>query len=158
MVKSIDLSTLKLGMYIEKLYPPHSPQTIFKYTKGNIINEKDIHALKILGIEKIDINILKGVCIETALPRCEGLPPDGNNQFSLSVHTNHKKKLYGHYGFKDSFNLNKNWFAQEYLAIDQGITVLMIENFRSKLIWKYFMELDPIKKWIQLCNLHEKQA
>ena len=72
-------------MYIEKLYLPCYPNKIIKYAKGNIVTERDMHALKMLGIEKVDINILKGICVETALERCEGSPPDGNHQFSLSV-------------------------------------------------------------------------
>ena len=63
------------------------------------------------------------------------------------------KKLYGPCGFRDAFNLDENWYANEYLAIDQGITVLMLENYRSGLIWKYFMRLLPIRRWIEKCNL-----
>ncbi|MFC2140150.1 glucoamylase family protein [Candidatus Auribacterota bacterium] len=66
------------------------------------------------------------------------------------MYHNYKNKLYWKYGFKDAFNLDKNWFSNESLAIDQGITILMIENFRSGLIWKYFMKLPCIKKWKNL--------
>jgi hypothetical protein len=51
-------------------------------------------------------------------------------------------RLWGDYGFKDAFSLEKNWFAQSYLAINQGPIVIMIENFRSALLWKLFMS-DP---------------
>ena len=65
--------------------------------------------------------------------------------------------LYGPYGFKDAFNLDKKWWAQEYLGIDQGISILMLENFLNKgIVWKKFMELAPIQKWIELCGLQEK--
>ena len=49
-------------------------------------------------------------------------------------------KLFGEYGFKDAFNLNKRWFAGSYLAIDQGPIVVMIENYRSGLLWNLFMQ------------------
>lgn len=62
-----------------------------------------------------------------------------------------KKFLYGKYGFKDAFNADKNWWAEEYLGIDVGITVLMIENYRTGLVWNKFMELAPIKSWISKC-------
>lgn len=45
-------------------------------------------------------------------------------------------RLWGTYGFSDAFNLDKNWFSDQVLAIDQGALLLMIENYRSGLIWK----------------------
>jgi len=49
-------------------------------------------------------------------------------------------KIWGEYGFKDAFNLNKGWFAGSYLAIDQGPIVVMIENHRTGLLWNLFMQ------------------
>jgi hypothetical protein len=46
------------------------------------------------------------------------------------------------YGFFDSFNLSARWFDDQYLAIDQGPIVIMIENYRSNLLWHHFMS-DP---------------
>ena len=48
-------------------------------------------------------------------------------------------KLWGEYGFYDAFNPNKGWWANSYLAIDQGTTMVMIENHRSGLLWELFM-------------------
>jgi hypothetical protein len=67
------------------------------------------------------------------------------------LYDNYKKFLYGKYGFKDAFNLDKDWWAEEYLGIDVGITVLMIENYKTGLVWDKFMRLEPIKKWVELC-------
>jgi len=53
--------------------------------------------------------------------------------------------LWGAYGFKDAFNLNKRWFASSYLAIDQGPIVVMIENHRSGLLWNLFMQNQEVK-------------
>ena len=54
-------------------------------------------------------------------------------------------KLWGEYGFKDAFNETKNWYADSYLAIDQGPIVVMIENYRSGLFWKLFMNIPEIQ-------------
>lgn len=51
-------------------------------------------------------------------------------------------RLWGKYGFKDAFNLPSRWFAGTYLAIDQGPIVVMIENYRTGLIWNLMMS-DP---------------
>ncbi|MFT4093896.1 MAG: glucoamylase family protein, partial [Niabella sp.] len=63
-------------------------------------------------------------------------------------------KLFGEYGFADAFSLNevKNgsaWFADSYLAIDQGPIIVMIENYRSQLLWNLFMSAPEIKSGLQ---------
>lgn len=54
-------------------------------------------------------------------------------------------KIVGQYGFKDAFNLNKRWFATSYLAIDQGPIVIMIENYRTGLLWNLFMQNTDVQ-------------
>lgn len=67
---------------------------------------------------------------------------------------NHGPKVYGPLGFKDGINPGKRWVSWEYLGIDQGITVLMLENFLSEgSPWKKFMRLPEIKKWVERCRL-----
>lgn len=54
-------------------------------------------------------------------------------------------KLWGDYGFKDAFSLKDVWFADSFLAIDQGPQIVMIENYRSKLLWNLFMSSPEVK-------------
>jgi hypothetical protein len=54
-------------------------------------------------------------------------------------------KMFGEYGFKDAFNLNQRWFAGSYLAIDQGPIVVMIENYRTGLLWNLFMQNTDVR-------------
>ena len=54
-------------------------------------------------------------------------------------------RLWGTYGFKDSFSLDRAWFASSYLAIDQGPIVVMIENYRTALLWNLFMKNADIR-------------
>ncbi|GAA5035303.1 hypothetical protein GCM10011506_28060 [Marivirga lumbricoides] len=51
-------------------------------------------------------------------------------------------KLWGEYGFYDAFNITKDWYANSYLAIDQGPIIIMIENYRTGYIWDLYMA-DP---------------
>lgn len=53
-------------------------------------------------------------------------------------------RLVGEYGFKDSFNLSQRWFAPSYIAIDQGPIILMIENYRTGLLWDLFMKNEEV--------------
>jgi hypothetical protein len=61
----------------------------------------------------------------------------------------HGKKVWGRYGFVDAFCESKNWFADTFLAIDQGPIVVMIENHRSGLLWKLFMQAPEIRTGLQ---------
>ncbi len=64
------------------------------------------------------------------------------------------KQLYGKYGFKDAFNLSfpnsgshePGWFADQYVAIDQGPILLMIENFRTERVWTLMKSNPYIRK------------
>jgi hypothetical protein len=58
-------------------------------------------------------------------------------------------KLWKEYGFVDAFNLQKLWFADSFLAIDQGPMIVMIENYRSKLLWNLFMSCPEIKRGLK---------
>lgn len=54
-------------------------------------------------------------------------------------------KLWGEYGFYDAFNPTEDWWANTYLAIDQGPIIIMIENYRSGLLWDLFMHAEEIQ-------------
>lgn len=74
------------------------------------------------------------------------------------------EKLQGKYGLLDSFNLGltdeatssiirparpipvDGWFATDVIGIDKGISLLMIENYRSEMIWYYFMQSEIVQK------------
>jgi len=67
------------------------------------------------------------------------------------LYEKHRKFLYGKYGFKDAFNEDEGWWAEEYLGIDVGITLIMLENCKRGFVRKAFMGTDPIKSWAQKC-------
>lgn len=64
-------------------------------------------------------------------------------------YTNMKDQLWGSYGFYDAFSQTDNWFPKRYLAIDQGPIVVMMENYRSGLLWNLFMSCPEIKQGLQ---------
>lgn len=53
-------------------------------------------------------------------------------------------KIWGRYGFSDAFNPDRNWYAKDVLGIDQGPILLMIENFRTGLVWKEFSSYPTV--------------
>jgi hypothetical protein len=63
-------------------------------------------------------------------------------------------KLWGQYGFIDSFNLSKNWYdTGTNLALDEAPIVDMIENYRSGLLWKLFMAAPEIAPALALAGI-----
>ncbi|HAN77227.1 MAG TPA: beta-glucosidase [Bacteroidales bacterium] len=55
-------------------------------------------------------------------------------------------KIWGEYGFYDAFSEQNNWYPNHYLAIDQGPIPVMIENYRTGLLWNLFMGAPEIKE------------
>jgi hypothetical protein len=54
-------------------------------------------------------------------------------------------KIWKEYGFADAFSLKDVWFADSFLAIDQGPIIVMIENYRSGLLWDLFTSCPEVK-------------
>lgn len=54
-------------------------------------------------------------------------------------------KLWTKYGFVDSFSPSTGCVSKSHLAIDQGPIIVMIENYRTGLLWKLFMKNKDIQ-------------
>ncbi len=63
-------------------------------------------------------------------------------------------QLWGPYGFYDAFNLEVNWFAPGYVAIDEGTIVPMIENYRTGLCWRLFMANPEIRPMMTAIDMY----
>jgi len=61
----------------------------------------------------------------------------------------HGDKIWDRFGFVDAFCAARNWYADTYLAIDQGPIVVMIENHRTQLLWNLFMKAPEIQKGLR---------
>lgn len=57
--------------------------------------------------------------------------------------------LVGQYGPYDAYSHQENWYLPRYLAIDQGPIPVMIENYRSGLIWDLFMSAPEIQNGLK---------
>ncbi len=54
-------------------------------------------------------------------------------------------KIFQQYGFCDAFSLSDTWHSDTFLAIDQGPEIVMIENYRTGLLWNLFTSCPEIK-------------
>lgn len=78
---------------------------------------------------------------------------------AIEYYYNTFRKLWGKYGFKDGFNLEgeKDWFAREYIGIDKGIEMLMLENYLNETIWKYFMKNKYVIKGLEMLEFTDNK-
>jgi len=60
-----------------------------------------------------------------------------------NINGKYGNQIWGRYGYYDSFNPTAGWVDDDFIGIDQGPLLLMIENFRTGLVWNYVMQ-DPI--------------
>ncbi len=54
-------------------------------------------------------------------------------------------RIWSEYGFVDAFSETHDWYATSHLAIDQGPIIVMIENYRTGLLWRLFMSCPEIQ-------------
>jgi hypothetical protein len=58
-------------------------------------------------------------------------------------------QIWGIYGFRNAFNLTENWIAGIYLGLNQAPITVMIENYRTGLIWNLFMSNREIQECVK---------
>lgn len=66
------------------------------------------------------------------------------------------KFLWGEYGFRDACNIDKNWCSDIFMGLNQAPMVVMIENYRTGLIWKLFMSNKDVQTGLQKLNAETK--
>lgn len=54
-------------------------------------------------------------------------------------------RIWGRFGFVDGFSEQQGWQADHFVAISQGPIVVMMENYRTGLLWKLFMGIPEIQ-------------
>ena len=64
-----------------------------------------------------------------------------------------KETLLGPAGFYDAFKSDDTWVAEAYLAIDQGPIIVMIENYRTGLLWSLFMQNEDIQNGLSTLDI-----
>jgi hypothetical protein len=77
----------------------------------------------------------------------------------VAMRERHGESLFGEYGFLDAFNESipadlrmkqgrvvsgRGWYDTDYLGIDQGPILIMAENYRTGLVWRYLRKHPAI--------------
>ena len=73
-------------------------------------------------------------------------------------------RLWGVYGPLDAYNLDRDWWSPIYMGLNQAPITVMIENYRTGLVWKLFQSNREIQTMLQKLNattdnlrVHESQ-
>lgn len=67
-------------------------------------------------------------------------------------------RLWGIYGPRDAFNVSKDWYSPIYMGLNQAPITVMIENYRTGLIWKLFMSNPEIKPMLDRVGFRVTRA
>ncbi len=86
-----------------------------------------------------------GVISPTAALSSFPYTPEESMKMLRYLYTTDADSLVGKYGPYDAFSHEHDWYLPRYLAIDQGPIPVMIENYRSGLIWNLFMSAPEIQ-------------
>ncbi len=63
-------------------------------------------------------------------------------------------RMWGRYGFSDSFNLDRGWFDPDVIGIDLGMALLAIEDVRSGLPWKLLASHPSMHRGMDRAGFH----
>lgn len=89
-----------------------------------------------------------GVIAPTAALSSFPYTPKESMQFLKYLYTE-ADSLIGKYGPYDAYSQTDNWSVTSYLAIDQGPIPVMIENYRSGLLWNLFMQNRDVQNGLK---------
>jgi hypothetical protein len=94
---------------------------------------------------KSDLGVISPTAAISSIPYTPEHAIDAIRYF----YNHYGEKVWGQYGFYDAFSEQYNWYPQRYLAIDQGPQIVMIENYRSGMLWSLFMSCSEIQKGLE---------
>ena len=75
-----------------------------------------------------------------------------------NIREKYGKRVWQRYGFVDAFNPLTNWYSQDVIGIDVGITLLMAENARTGFVWEQFMKNDVATNGMARDGFHAVSA
>ena len=102
--------------------------------------------------EKNDIGVISPTAALSSFP----YTPKESMAAMKDFYFNLGDRIWGKYGFYDAFSEQSGWYPQRYLAIDQGPVVVMIENYRTGLLWDLFMSCPEIINGLKILGFSSR--
>ncbi len=91
---------------------------------------------------EVDLGVIQPTAAISSMPFTPAESMEAMRYFYYGI----GNRIWSDYGFTDGFSIEHDWYARSHLAIDQGPIVVMIENYRSKLLWKLFMNIPDVQR------------
>ena len=98
----------------------------------------------------------RGVITPTAALSSFPFTPDESMEALKHFYYRLGDRLWGPYGFYDAFSIQDEWYATSNIGIDQGPIILMIENYRTQLLWNLFMSAPEVEQAINTLGFSNK--
>jgi hypothetical protein len=92
-----------------------------------------------------DLGVIQPTAALSSIP----YTPEESMQALKHYYYDRGDELWGEYGFEDGFNPSTGWTSDTYIAIDQGPIVNMIENYRTGMLWKIFMNIPDVQRGLK---------
>ena len=149
---AISTALKSLGLVGTKSHTKFVPD-IYKY------NSVDVRLGVLQGLIDTDgyVNNDNGVITPTAALSSFPYTPKESMAFLKFLYKG-KPEFIGSAGPYDATSVNfDNWTTPRYLAIDQGTIAPMIENYRTGLLWKLFMDAPEIQKGLKNLGFHSTE-
>lgn len=73
--------------------------------------------------------------------------PEASMAMLKHIYRDLGSEAWGEYGPRDAINLSKDWISPIFMGLNQAPITVMVENYRTGLIWKLFMsnpEIQPM--------------
>ncbi len=70
----------------------------------------------------------------------------------------HQPQTWGPYGFYDGYNLDSAppWYSSAIYGINKGCSMIMLENYRSRLIWETYTNSPSIQKAMAMLGFQRR--
>jgi hypothetical protein len=62
-------------------------------------------------------------------------------------------ELRSRYGFRDAYNLSRNWYATDVIGIDKGIALLMLANAENDLVYRITMNNPHLRRGLERLSI-----
>jgi hypothetical protein len=80
--------------------------------------------------------------------------PEETVRVLRNIREKYEQRAWRRYGFVDAFNPLTNWYSQDVIGIDVGITLVMAENARSGFVWEQFMKNEAVRNGMARAGFH----
>ncbi len=96
-----------------------------------------------------------GTIAPTACISSIAFTPNESIECMNFIYENYKGKIWGRYGFSDSFNVDRKFYSTKVFAINQAPMMIMIENFRSQFVWNVMNRSFWVKRGLDKAGFKE---